>query len=217
MADLSLITAGQVAPVYPHSALDDTYDIICGVAVTGGQVIYQNTSGKAALSDANAGSGAEKAIGIVLRTKGAGQGVSYLTRGRVYGFDLSSLAYGALVYLSDTPGALSDTPSTTNSVAVGRVEALSNSDLTKVLNLSFRVVPGATAGAVFVSAEQTGTGSAQNVAHGLGVIPRFVVIVPTDLTPATTGSYVVTEGTHTTTNVVVTVTTSKKFKVLAFA
>ena len=67
----------------------------------------------------------------------------------------------------------------------------------------------------FISTEQTGTGSAQNIAHGLGVIPTAVFVAPTDLTPATVGSYVVTEGTHTSTNVVVTVTTSKKFKVIA--
>ncbi len=71
--------------------------------------------------------------------------------------------------------------------------------------------------AVFVSAEQTGTGSAQNIAHGLGVTPALVLVAPTDLTPATVGSYVVTEGAHDGINVVVTVTTSKKFKVIALA
>jgi len=70
---------------------------------------------------------------------------------------------------------------------------------------------------IFVSTEQTGTGSAQSIAHGLGVAPSRVVVVPTDLTPATVGQYAATEGTHTTTNVVVTVTTGKKYKVLAFA
>jgi predicted RecA/RadA family phage recombinase len=70
---------------------------------------------------------------------------------------------------------------------------------------------------VFVSAEQTGTGSAQNVAHGLGETPAFVLIAPTDLTPSTVGQYSAVEGTHTATNVVVTVTASKKFKVLAIA
>ena len=68
----------------------------------------------------------------------------------------------------------------------------------------------------FVSSEQTGTGSAQNVAHGLGRVPSLVFIAPTDTAPATTGAYTVTEGTHDATNVVVTVTSGKKFKVLAF-
>lgn len=70
---------------------------------------------------------------------------------------------------------------------------------------------------VAVSTELTGTGSAQNFAHGLGVVPSAVVVVPTDTTPATTGAFTVTEGTHTSTNAVITVTTSKKFKVLVFA
>lgn len=68
-----------------------------------------------------------------------------------------------------------------------------------------------------ISTEQTGTGSAQNVAHGLGVVPTSVMLAPTDTAPATAGVYTVTEGTHTTTNVVVTVTSGKKFKVLAIA
>jgi hypothetical protein len=69
----------------------------------------------------------------------------------------------------------------------------------------------------FVSAEQTGNGSAQNVAHGLGLVPSAVLIVPTDTAPATTGAYTATEGTHTETNVVVTVTSGKKYKVFAWA
>lgn len=70
---------------------------------------------------------------------------------------------------------------------------------------------------VFVSTEQTGTGSAQNIAHGLALVPAAVLIVPTDTSPATVGVYTAVEGAHTTTNVVVTVTLSKKFKVFAWA
>lgn len=69
----------------------------------------------------------------------------------------------------------------------------------------------------FLSTEQTGTGSAQNVAHGLGVVPEIVIVYPTDTSPATVGVYTMVEGTHTTTNVVVTVTSGKKFKVFALA
>lgn len=67
----------------------------------------------------------------------------------------------------------------------------------------------------FISSEQTGTGSSQNVAHGLGVTPSKVIVSYTDLTPATAGSANVTYGTHTSTNVVVTVTSGKKFIVEA--
>lgn len=70
---------------------------------------------------------------------------------------------------------------------------------------------------VFKSAEQTGTGSAQNIAHGLGVVPGLVMVYPTDTSAATEGVYVVSEGTHTTTNVVATVTSGKKYIVVAFA
>lgn len=71
--------------------------------------------------------------------------------------------------------------------------------------------------ATFVSTEQTGTGAPQNIAHGLGVVPAHVVVTPTDLAPATTGDYTVVEGVHDATNVIVTVTLSKKFKVVAYA
>ena len=75
--------------------------------------------------------------------------------------------------------------------------------------------PAFIGGTVFVSGELTGTGSAQNVAHGGARAPSIVLIVPTDTSPATVGVFTVTEGAHDATNVVVTVTSGKKFKVLA--
>lgn len=66
----------------------------------------------------------------------------------------------------------------------------------------------------FKSTEQTGNGSPQNVAHGLGVVPSVVLIQPSNLTG---GPYVVVEGTHTSTNVVVTVTNGEKYLVVAYA
>lgn len=71
--------------------------------------------------------------------------------------------------------------------------------------------------AVFVSAETTGTGSAQNVAHGLGAVPSAVLVAPTELAADLAAGYDCAEGTHTSTNVVVTVTSGAKFKVLAWA
>jgi hypothetical protein len=69
----------------------------------------------------------------------------------------------------------------------------------------------------FVSTEQTGNGSAQSIAHGLGAVPSAILVIPTDLTAVTVGQYSAVEGTHTSTNVVVTVTSGKKYKVLAWA
>lgn len=68
----------------------------------------------------------------------------------------------------------------------------------------------------FVSAEQTGTGAEQSIAHGLGVVPSKVLIGLTEFTVGGDGGSVdVAEGTHTTTNILVTVTTGAKFKVMA--
>lgn len=65
----------------------------------------------------------------------------------------------------------------------------------------------------------TGTGSPQNFAHGLGVAPSDVVVVPTGGHDGAGGAGTqfptVTLGTHTTTNVVVTVSAGAKFYVLA--
>jgi len=70
---------------------------------------------------------------------------------------------------------------------------------------------------MFLSAEQTGTGSAQNVAHGLGTTPSKVVIFITGDARAAWAVFSITEGAHDATNVVVTVTASMKFRVLAWA
>lgn len=214
MSDLSL-TAAQIAPVFPGEA--EIFDMIAAVTITAGQAVYENSAGKAALADADAGSGAEQFRGIALNGAGAGQAVSVLKRGHLYGFTLSSIAYDGAVWLSNTAGALADAPSSTNAVRAGRVVGLSDANVTKVLYVDAQWQQDARGQRIFISTEQTGTGSAQNIAHGLGVTPTKVFVAPTDLTPATVGSYVVTEGAHDATNVVVTVTTSKKYKVLAIA
>ena len=69
------------------------------------------------------------------------------------------------------------------------------------------------AAGVFLSTEQTGNGSAQSVAHGFGAVPKLAFVIPSDITG---GAYAVAYGTHTTTNVVVTVTTGEKYRVVAF-
>jgi hypothetical protein len=71
--------------------------------------------------------------------------------------------------------------------------------------------------AMFISAEQTGTGAPQNVAHDLGVAPTKVFAAPTDTAPAVAGVYTVVMGVHTAANLVMTVTSGKKFQVMAWA
>ena len=123
------LTADSVAPVFPRFA--EIYDVILAEAATRGQAGYQLSTGKFGLADANA-SGKQQCRGLYVTPGGAGQGVSLLKRGHVYGFDLSGLNWDAPVYLSDTVGAL-DTAAGTMSVVVGRVVAMPDGSLTKVL------------------------------------------------------------------------------------
>jgi hypothetical protein len=67
--------------------------------------------------------------------------------------------------------------------------------------------------ATFLSAEVTGNGSAQSTAHGLATIPTLVFAIPSNMTA---GAFVVTYGTHTTTDAVVTVTNGQKYRIVAF-
>lgn len=106
--------------------------MIAAVAITKGAAVYVNTSGKAALADASA-AGTAAAIGIALSTVSAGQPVEVLTRGLMAGFTLTSQAYGAVIYLSDTDTGLLGDAAGTVSKAMGRVWPSTDGTLTKVL------------------------------------------------------------------------------------
>lgn len=67
---------------------------------------------------------------------------------------------------------------------------------------------------VFVSDEVTGTGSAQNTAHGLGSTPSKAMAVLTEF--LSNASIDITEGTHTSTNAVFTVNNGAKYRVIAW-
>lgn len=64
----------------------------------------------------------------------------------------------------------------------------------------------------FKSTEQTGNGSPQTVAHGLGVTPSLYFAIPSNLTG---GAYVVSAESADATNVTLTVTNGEKYKVVA--
>lgn len=70
---------------------------------------------------------------------------------------------------------------------------------------------------IFLSSEQTGTGAEQTIPHGLGKTP--VVILPfwTGDGNGAWGAFFILEGTHNSTNVLVTVTSGFKYRVLALA
>ena len=74
------------------------------------------------------------------------------------------------------------------------------------------IIEGAQGPMGFISTEQTGNGSEQSIAHGLGVTPRAVLVIPTGWTAVTVD---IAEGTHDATNVKVTVTNAVTYKVAA--
>lgn len=128
MADIT-VTAAQVAAIFPDKA--EIIDMIAAETITAGQAVFLDSNGKAQLADANA-AGEQQFRGIALTGGGAGQGISVLKRGHVYGFTVSGMAYDAIAYLSDTVGALADAHGTMT-VNAGRVVPLTDASLTKVL------------------------------------------------------------------------------------
>jgi len=116
MADIT-VTAARVATIFPAKTL--IFDAEAAVAIKAGEAVYINSNGKAALADASA-AGTLGTPGVALNSAGAGSGVSVLKEGHVAGYDLSGLAYGAKVYVSDTAGALADAAGTVSFV-VGTV------------------------------------------------------------------------------------------------
>ena len=127
MSDIA-VTAAQVGVVFPDNT--EIYDFIAAAAITAGQAVYLDSNGKVDLADAN-GSGTLQFKGIALNSGAAGQAISVLKQGHVYGFTLGG-AYDSLAYLSNTAGALADSAGGT-SVVVGRVTSLPNNSLTKIL------------------------------------------------------------------------------------
>ena len=132
MADIT-VTAARVAMCDPIKAKKHTH--IAAEALTAGQVVYTvAASGRVGIADANA-SGKQQARGIALEAAGAGYPVTVLEEGDLFGFGVSGLDADALVYLSDTAGALADAAGTM-SVPIGRVVRLTDTPTeTKVLRV----------------------------------------------------------------------------------
>lgn len=130
MTAIAIATAANVQLVFPQWA--EVYDVVLTETVTQGQAVYQLTTGKFGVADANA-SGKQQFRGIALGGGAAGQSITILKRGHCYGFTVSSLNADAILYLSDTAGSLDDSVGTMT-VNCGRVVALSDAgNLTKVV------------------------------------------------------------------------------------
>lgn len=130
MADIT-VTAAYVSLLDPMKAHVGSY--IAAVAITKGQAVAFDTSGKVQVADAN---GTYLQFrGIALNDADAGHAVEVVHEGKVAGFTVSSLNGDALVYLSNTAGVLATAAGST-SVACARVVALTDSPTnTKVLQV----------------------------------------------------------------------------------
>ena len=188
---------------------------------------------KVYMSNATAANEAAEFAGFSPRAAKAGQPVTLFGYGTRMKY-ASGLTPGNILYIGATKGRLDDAATTGDGMGVAQVLTPTDIRVSRAgvngalgagaLGAGSVATANLAAGAVtfaklamFVSAEQTGTGGAQNIAHGLGATPAKVVVVPTDLTPATVGQYAATQGAHDGTNVVVTVTTGKKYVVMAWA
>ncbi len=133
MADITR-TKEQVAIVYPGFP-NKINNGIAGVAIEAGQPVYVASTGKYGVADANAAA-ADQFRGIALTTVGAGQPISVLEEGCLYGFTLAG-AHDSAVFVSDTAGELADAAGTA-SLQVGLVwhKFDSAGNVTKILKVT---------------------------------------------------------------------------------
>lgn len=131
MADIVDVDA-QIGVVFPETAT--IRNVIAAVSIEAGQGLYLTSSGTYGLADANAAN-RQQIRGVALEAAGAGQAISMLEEGLVYGYTITGMAYDDLVYVSDTAGALSTTVGTLT-VQCGRIVPLADADKTKVLYFS---------------------------------------------------------------------------------
>ncbi len=119
-----------------HPRNSEIFDGLAGETIAAGQIVYLTATGKFMVADANV-VGKQQARGIALSNAGPGRpGISVLKQGPVAGFTTNMPAYDAPVYLSDTAGAVGTTAGTV-SVPIGRVMAIPDGTITKVIYFDF--------------------------------------------------------------------------------
>lgn len=118
MADIAL-TATRISPVNETEYV--AWTLIAGAAITRGQAVAIDSNGKGVVADASTGQ-ANNVRGIALNGAAAGEAVTIMLQGSLYGFTLPQ-AYDAALYLSNTAGALADAAGDV-SVVVGRVRPM---------------------------------------------------------------------------------------------
>jgi hypothetical protein len=132
---------------------------------------------------------------LVIFVEGQGGGV-VINLAQLIDFSAGGVFGGSLI-----PGSVAGSKLVPGSVAASAI----GSYVLETSNMKF-----------FVSDERTATGSEEDVPHNFALVPTYVAVVPTDLSPSVAGVFTVAEGTHDATNCKVTVTSGKKYKVLAW-
>jgi len=137
MSDIT-VTAAKVGLVDPIKATVKTY--IAGATITKGQVVALATDGTVDPADASTGGGYlfEQVVGVALSAGGAGQAIDVVRKGEVYGFTVSGMDSGDLVYLSNTAGAAADAAGDVT-VILGRISPLADKSATEVILLDIQL------------------------------------------------------------------------------
>ena len=106
MANEVALTAAQIGAVDPLKA--DIRSYTAGSTITTGQAVAISADKFVDPADASTGGGLLIQFrGIALNDAAAGQAVDVLHEGEMYGFTVSALTAGDVIYLSNTVGALS--------------------------------------------------------------------------------------------------------------
>lgn len=121
MADIT-ITALDVALVRGDE--NNIFPAPCAAALAAGKLVQINSSGNWAALDTTTGSGTTRTIGVLLRTATyANETVTAATNGAWVdlGDALDALAFGALLYASETAGGIDTVVSATSGAANIRI------------------------------------------------------------------------------------------------
>lgn len=110
-------------------------NMIAAAAITRGQVVTYNSTGKAILALATA-AGTAVALGVALNNAAIGQAVEVLMDGECEGLGVSAGTIGTLLKLSDTAGAIDDAGGGTVKAPIGRILAKTDGSGTKIVMLN---------------------------------------------------------------------------------
>ncbi len=119
MSDIAL-TGAKIAPVFTDPGHCEMYNVESGESITAGQIVCWDTDGQVIVADGNQAA-RDEPIGVALEAGLAGEVISILVRGCVYGFTVAGINTGVIVNLSDNIGALEEAGSGEH---CGRVWAL---------------------------------------------------------------------------------------------